>query len=870
MKERPPKRALKFLRWFCREDCIEEIEGDLTEIFEKQFEQSPGKAKRKFIWNVIRSFRPEFIKSFKTNYRTNTTAMFRHNLLITYRNFLRYKSSFFINLIGLSSGLAAVLLIYLWVYDELSFDKFHEKTERLYQVMTNHQEGQGRMDTSENCSDLLAPSIINDLSDVENVVSIARWAPEILTAGETTIKTEGLLAGEDFFNVFSYRLLQGDKNQVLKNKHDIVISDELAHKLFHTADNLVGKEILVIDEQYAGTFIVSGIFQKTRNSSMVFDYLLTNALFLDRRPPSYIGWHSNGVEVYLTLKDRTDVSLFNQKINKLYRSKMEDLIGKEHPEWIGDMFVEKYADRYLYNRWENGVRAGGRIDYVVLFSTIALFILIIACINFMNLTTARASKRSKEIGIKKSIGVRRGTLVYQYLSESILVAYLSLIIAMGLMVLFLPQFNLITGKQLTLQLDTRLILGTFLLTSITGVIAGSYPAFYLSGIKAVEVLKSKLTISMATLVARRGLVVFQFCISILLIVSVVVVYQQIHFVQSKNLGYKKENVLTFPVEGNLNKKLEPFTDAVRNLRGVENASYIQGEVTNFNNFSAGHSWESQQPDKEKIEFTHAHVGYDFIETMGIEMKEGRSFSAKFTNEESKVILNETAIKVMGLSDPVGKRVIFRGKEREIIGVTKDFHVQSLYKKIMPMGLLCTPEDVSSILVKIQAGTTQQTIAELEKLYHTFNPGSPFNFEFANDEYQALYIAEQRVSSLSYYFAGIAILISCLGLFGLASFTAERRIKEIGIRKILGCSELGIVRMLSGDFTKMVLIAIIIALPLSYFLANQWLESFAYRIDLQWWFFVSAGLAALIIAWITVGLQTVKAARTNPAESLKME
>ena len=869
MKRLPPHNALKFLRWFCREDCLEEIEGDLTEIFEKQYENSPGKAKRKFIWSVIKYLRPEFLKSFNTNYHANPMDMFRHNFLITYRNFLRYKSSFFINLIGLSSGLACTLLIYLWVSNELYFDKFHEKVDRLYQVMTNHSTGSRGIDTSENCSDLLAPALMDELEEVEYVVPVADRGPQVLVSDGKSIKVKGMLAGSDFFNVFTYPLLLGDKDQALRNKHDIVISDVLAVKLFGTSENVLGKEILSEDVDYAGNFVVSGVFEKVENSSLYFDYLLTNALFLDRRPPDYIGWHSNGVEVYLTLKEGADVDQFQNKINKLFLSKVEPLFGKE---LIANMFVEQYSNRYLYNRWENGVRDGGRIHYVVLFSIIALFILVIACINFMNLSTARASRRSKEVGIKKSIGVQRKTLVFQYMTESMLLTFLSLVFAVGLVLLLLPQFNLITGKQLTLTFDTKLILGALLIALITGFVSGSYPALYLSGFRPVEVLKGKLntsSIGRGEMWARKGLVIFQFCISILLIVTVVVVYQQIQFVQSKNLGYDKGNVLTFAIQGNLMKNLESFIAAAKSTTGVVNASYIQGTVTEFSNFSGGHSWEGQSGDNN-IEFTHAHVGYDFIETMGIEMKEGRSFSGQFANEDSKIIFNEAAIKVMGLINPIGKKVNFRGPDREIIGVVKNFHVQSLYEEIMPMALLCKTEWVSTVLVKLQGGTEQKTIAQLEKLYHTFNPGIPFDFRFLDDEYQALYVAEQRVAILSKYFASIAILISCLGLFGLAAFTAERRIKEIGIRKILGCSEFGIFSMLSADFTRMVLVSIVIALPFSYLIAKNWLEAFAYRIDLEWWIFIGAGLAALFIAWFTVGMQTVKAAKINPSQCLKEE
>ncbi len=867
MEKQPPKNALKFLRWFCRLDFIEEIEGDLTEIFRKRYEQSPGKAKCKFIWDIVNYFRPEFIRSFRSSYPINTLSMFRHNFLITYRNFLRYKSSFFINLIGLSSGLASVLLIYLWVYDEVSIDKFHAKDRQLYQVLKNLSEGE-EIHTSENNSDLLAPALTQEVPEIEYITTVAAWPlPGILTVGEKRLKATGWVASKDFFNVFSYRLIHGNKDRVLTEKHDVVISDELSARLFGTGENVVGKVIALDEEEYADTYVVSGVFEKNRRSSDQFDFLITNAMYLDRRPPSYIGWHSNSLKAYVILREGVDLASFNVKLNDFNRVKLTPM-AEGHPEYIGTMFLEKYSNRYLYNRYENGMNKGGRIDYVILFSTIALFILVIACINFMNLSTARASRRLKEVGIKKAVGALRRSLVVQYLSESMIVSFLSLFVALIIVFLFLPNFNLITGKHLILTPDPVLILGALGIVLITGLISGSYPALYLSRLKPVEVLKGKIASSFGELFARRGLVIFQFSISILLIVVVLVVYQQINFVQTKNLGYEKDHVIAFERLGKLTESLETFLTEAKNTQGVVNASAISGDVTNFNNNDSGHSWEGHS-DRSNIVFTHARVGFDFVETLNIKMKEGRSFSKDFSNEDSKIILNETAVKVMQLTDPVGKTVDIRGK-REIIGIVKDFHFKSLYEQIDPMYLIYSPATTSTVLLKIQAANQAETLARVEKLYHTFNPGIPFDFRFVDDEYQALYVAEQRVAKLSQYFAGIAILISSLGLFGLAAFTAERRIKEIGIRKILGSSELEIVRMLSADFNRMVLISIVISLPASYLIASKWLERFAYRIDLEWWFFVGAGLLAMVIACITVGVQTLKAARMNPVQSLKVE
>lgn len=864
MKILPPRHALRFLRWFCREDCVEEIEGDITEVFEKQFEQSPGKAKRKFIWSVIKYFRPEFIKAFSISYHINPLHMVRHNLLITYRNFLRYKSSFFINLVGLSTGLASVFLIYLWVYDELAMDKFHEKGSRLFQVLQNSGGPTNNIETHGSNSVLLPRALELEMPEVEHVVPMRPAGAGIVWVGKRGVKATGMFAGKDFFNVFTYGIVKGNKDLLLKEKYAMVIADDLAIKLFGSPENSLGKTVVWDHDQYGGTHIVSGVFKKPKqNSSENFDFLVTHEAFLEKNRMDE-SWESNPILTYLTLKEGTDLGGFNTKLNNFYQSKR-----KGDPEWSGGMFLQRYADRYLYGHFENGQQAGGRIDYVELFSTIALFILLIACINFMNLSTSRASRRTKEVGVKKAIGAERRTIVLQHLGESFLMVLLAFVIALLIVFLFLPQFNLITGKQLTFMQDWKPFLGALFIGLITGAISGSYPAFYLSRFRVADVLKGKLNTSLSEFFVRKGLVVFQFTISILLIVSVVIVYKQMDFIQSKNLGYDKENVILFQREGRLNNDLDSFLAAARATAGVENISSIGASITNNGSGSSGHTWEGQ-PLGPELEFTGATVNYDLIETLGIKLKEGRSFSREFSDVEAKVVLNETAVKRMGLSNPIGKWMEMWGTKREIIGVVKDFHFQSMYEDIRPIFLMCSPENTHSIVVRIQAGTERQTLAKLESLYNKFNPGISFEFKFLDDEYQELYVAEQRVASLSKYFAVIAILISCLGLFGLAAFSAERRTKEIGIRKILGSTEVAIVRLLSRDFTRMVLMAIGIALPISYFMIRYWLQSFAYRIELEWWFFAGAGLTAMLITWITVGAQTIRAARINPSECLRNE
>lgn len=794
--------------------------------------------------------------------------MFRHHLLIIYRNFQRFKSTFLINLIGLSSGLVCVLLIYLWVNDELSIDKFHEKDKQLYQVL-EHQQHAGKINTGEGTSGLLAESLADEMPEVEYAVAVtpATWFDSFTLSVEDSdeskiIKAPGQFVGKDFFNVFSYKLLQGEKSQVLADKNSIVISEALALRLFNTTENVVGKTLDWHLLHFTKSVIVSGIFEGTPpNSSSQFDFVLSFEAFKDINP-SVVEWGNMGPNTFLVLQEGTDITRFNDKIKHYINSKIK------YNEFR-TLYARPYSEGYLYGNYENGVQAGGRIEYVRLFSIIALFILFIACINFMNLSTAKASRRVKEVGIKKAVGAGRSTLIFQYLGESLLMAFLSLLTAIVLVGLLLPQFNTITGKQLSLELNVTLALSLLGITLVTGLVAGSYPALYLSGFNPATVLKGKLNSSVGELWARKGLVVFQFALSVILIVSVWIVYQQIAFVQNKNLGYNKDNVISLPIEGKVAENPETFLAEVKRIPGVVNASSMQQNIVDIASSTTGLDWAGKNPD-DVIKFQNLSAGYDMIETLGLKMVSGRSFSRAFSSDSSAIIFNEAAIEVMGLTDPIGATVNLWGEDRQIIGVVKDFHFESLHEAVKPLFIKLDANIMMTVIAKIEDGKEQETLARLQAFYQTFNPGYSLDYQFVDAEYQALYTAEQRVSTLSKYFAGLAILISCLGLFGLAAFTAERRLKEIGIRKILGSSDFGIVYLLSSDFTKMVIISIAIALPLSYFIAAKWLESFAYSIDLEWWYFIGAGLIALCIAWFTVGLQTVKAARINPSECLRDE
>ncbi|MCB0531498.1 MAG: ABC transporter permease [Lewinellaceae bacterium] len=792
--------------------------------------------------------------------------MLRQQLLLLFRNFKRFKGTFFINLIGLSTGLACSLLIYLWVNDELHFDKFHEKNSQLYRVMANHHHTDG-VETLPDVPGLLAPALKAEFPEVETAVPTMSGSlngSEIITISTDTkhIKAPGRFAGAEFFSAFSYDLIAGTKQQVLADKSNIVLSESLAKKLFNTTDAVIGKTLDWEIYGYKDKVVVSGIFKDVpANSSEQFDFVMPFNYFEENlMGKSRVHWGNYYAYAYLVLKKGTDVDAFNAKIKNFIKGKWA--------QSTLSIFVRPYSERYLHGNYENGVQAGGRIEYVRLFSIIALFILAIACINFMNLSTARSSRKAKEVGVRKTIGASRSALVFQYLTESVAIAVLSMCIAVFIVELFLPQFNFITGKSLILQYNAGFISTILGITLLTGVLAGSYPALYLSGFDPVQVLKGKLKSSVSELFIRKGLVVFQFGISVVLIVGVMVIYKQIEYIQHKNLGFNKNNVISNELERRVSLEKETFLSEVREIPGVERAA-TTSLLIGKGNWTQGISWEGKAPDADYA-FGEVSVSDGLIETLGMELREGRSFSKKYGTDSTGIIFNEAAIQIMGMKDPIGKTVRHYSGEKHIVGVVKDFHSYSLHEKVKPMFMLFRPRESTHLMVRIAAGQEPETLTRLQELYEKINPGYAFQFRFLDEDFQAMYVAEQRVSTLSKYFAGLAILISCLGLFGLAAFSAEQRTKEIGIRKVLGASTAGIVSLLSTDFLLLVILALLLASPLAYFFMEKWLDGFAYHISISWWVFPMVGILAVAVAFLTVGFQSLKAALADPVQSLRSE
>ena len=784
--------------------------------------------------------------------------MYLNHLLIIYRNFKRYKGSYFINLAGLSVGLTCVMLIFLWITDELGVDRFHEKDKQLYQVMVNRNNSE-EIFTQINSPGPLASAMAQEMPEVEYATSNTsafRSEKSIISYNDINVRALGDYVQKDFLNMFSYDLIEGNKNQVLNDKNYIVISESLSKRLFNTTNNVVGK-VLEVDSE--NQFQISGVFKDVpKNASRKFEFLLSYELFKQNNP-FLLSWENNAPGTCIVLKEGTKIENFNNKIKNFVKTK--------YPESNVTLFVKPYSDNYLYGNYENGKQSGGRIRYVQLFSIIALFILVIACINFMNLSTARASRRLKEIGIKKAVGAERKNLIAQYLSESMILTLIALVISLVLVYLFLPNFNEITEKDLKLSFNLNIIIGSLIITLVTGLVAGSYPALYLSGFKPAEVLKGEIKTSWREIFIRKGLVIFQFTLSIILIVAVLVVFQQIQYIQSKNLGYSKDEVIYFDREGWAQTNLDNFLSRLRKVEGIVNASSMMGNFIDGKTSTYEVNWKTKNVN-DVIDFQYLVVNYEMLETLKIQVKEGRQFSKAFKNEENKIIFNSTAINKMGITDPIGKSVQVFGQNYQIIGIAEDFQSGSLREPVKPMLLIFSPDITNKIYTRIVPGTELRTLSNMKKFYREFNNGYTLDFKFLDSDYQALYSSERKIDILSRYFAGIAIIISCLGLFALAAFTAERRIKEIGIRKVLSASKGSIVMLLTMEFTKLVLVAIVIALPIAYFITRSWLDNFAYRIELQLWHFAASGLVALIIAWATVATQAVKAASKNPIECLR--
>jgi ABC-type antimicrobial peptide transport system permease subunit len=799
------------------------------------------------------------------SFRYQSMIMLRNNLTIAWRRLVKDRQFSLLNVLGLSAGLACAILIYCWTRDELDVDRYNRNDSRIVQVLLNSPSSDGHaVTTADYTPGYLAATLMNQFPEVEAASALVpnNWHDRkgVLRYGDRSLATTGVFVTASFFDIFSFPLVAGDRQQMLLDKNDILISTDLAGRLFGTTDSLIGKTLEWDPKGYAGSYRITGVFQKPpANATLQFDLAFNYSLFLDKNP-KLLDWRNNDPSTFVLLKKGANLDNFNAHI--------AGLIKNRNAGAKSGLYAQRYSDRYLHGVYENGHPSGGRIAYVRLFSLIGGFILVIAAINFMNLSTARAAGRIKEAGIKKVIGAKRSTLIVQYLAESLLLTAFAVLLAIGLAALALPQLDHLTGKQLHLPFDVPFLTVLLLITFITGIGAGSYPAIYCSGFKPAASLAGRLPTHLGELWVRKGLVVFQFALSALFIVAVLVVHRQMRLVQTKNLGYTRSHLLYFRPA--FETALPGLVQEVKHIPGVLDAANFGQNITNRDGGTTDISWPGKDPTVS-ISFTDLSIGYGFIETAGIKLSAGRSFSREYATDKSAIIVNQAAIDIMGIKDPIGKTVHLWGEDRPIIGVAENFHFQSLHEVIKPCFFVCDETNfASNIMVRVAPGAEATAIQRLSERYKTISGGLALEYRFLEDDYQRLYAAETRVAALAGYFAGIAVVISGLGLFGLAAYSAQKRKKEIGIRKVVGASTNSLISLLSAEFLKLTALALLIAFPAAAWLMNGWLHSFAFRVSLSADVFAWAALITLGIAFGSVGWQCARAARANPIRALRPE
>ncbi len=796
---------------------------------------------------------------------TFLNIMIKSYFKVAWRNLFRNKSQSFINIAGLSIGIACGLLILLWVQNEYSVDGFFKNSGSLFKVYktnVDHHVPSGSYEVP----GVLADELKHSFPDIEYATNFGFGETSAFQVGDKVVKMKGNSAGADFFKMFSYQLLAGSAQTALNSPDAIAISRNMAGIFYGSPANAIGKTIRYQNQK---DFKITAVFENLpKNASQSFDFLTNWDAFLNNYPwAREMG--NTGPSAYVMLKPLANAAAVNAKIARVF-----DLyyhIDRKTATWYADLALQPYAEAYLHNDLQSGKPGGGRIEYVHLFSIVAVFILLIACINFMNLSTARSVKRAKEVGVRKVAGAQRTSLIWQFITESLMVTLLGSIIAVVLVILFLPYFNQITQKQIDLpftQASFWLLIGGIVL--ITGLVAGSYPALFLSSFKPVKVLKSAVTLDTRTVFFRKGLVIFQFVLSVVLVTGTIIVSRQMNYLASRQLGYDRENVVYLPVEGQLSSKYETFKQELLSRTGIQFVSRLNSTPIDIYGSTAAVDWIGHD-SSSNILITRAAIGYDYFKTMKLTLLAGREFSKAFVSDSSGYILNETALKLTGYKDPIGKPFRYLGKKGTIVGIVKDFYFHSLHEAVGPMVLVTGENNEGGVvLVRTQPGKTKQAIAAIEKLSKEFNPAFPPVIYFVDEQYQQLYQNEQVINQFARIFAGLAIFISCLGLLGLAMFTAEQRVKEIGIRKVLGASIGSLFRLLSAEFMILIVIAIAIALPLAWYATNGWLQSFAYRATLPWWLFALSGGLIVIIALVTISFQIIKAALLNPVKSLRGE
>jgi putative ABC transport system permease protein len=785
--------------------------------------------------------------------------MFRNYLLTSLRSFLRQRSYSLINLSGLAMGLACSIFIFLWVMDEVSYNNFHEDSDRIFQVMENQTYSGGKIFTFAATPGKLAEALKQEIPEVEYSARTS-WGDRLLFKyEEKSIYEEGRYADPTLFKIFTFPIINGDKQNPLPDNNSVAISEKMARKYFGDEDP-IGKIFRVNNEFDCK---VTAVFADIpENSSIKFEYLINfDRTFREEGNKWMHDWDSNGLQTYVKLNQVATQSSVNDKIREFVKKRVETSVV--------ELFLWPMADWRLYGNFDLGKQVGGRITYVRAFSFVAIFILVIACINFMNLATARAANRSREVGIRKVVGAQRRSLILQFIGESILMTALSLALALAIVHLLLPAFNGITGKHISIDYTTPVFpLSLVAILLITGMFAGSYPAFFLSSFQPAAVLKGNLSGAFTGAALRKTLVVFQFSLSVALIVCALIVYRQINYIRTKNMGFDRQNIVFFNKYEGVDKSFESFRGELLQsplIKSVGRSSELPMEVGS----SSGAQWEGKAEDDRAL-FPIIVTDQEFMQLSGFELVAGRFFSRDIGTDTSSYIIMEETARRMGMKDPVGQTLTVWGSKGTIIGVIKDFHSANLYNSIEPVIFVMKPQYTYRVFARYQDGQAAEALKVIEAAHKKFEAAFPFEPEFLDEAFNRQYKSDLMVGKLAAVFTGMTIFISCLGLLGLASYTTERRTKEIGVRKVLGASVMRIVAMLCRDFVVLVLAALVVGCPLAWYVMTKFLDQYKFHTDLDPWTFVITAAGIVLIALLTVSYRSIRAALSNPVKALRSE
>ncbi len=869
-KSHPPLWADRLLEWFCDPHLLEEVQGDLHELYGQWVEQHGlRKAKWLYIVHSLKFLRPYSIKRLSVN---NPTAMFKNYFIIAYRNLWRHKIFSFINIAGLSIGLACCMLIFLYAKDEITFDRFHKKQHQIYRLTALITDPEGSSDPWKSGSTgmVQGEAFKNEIPEIEKFVRLKEFTFIIRKEGEV-FNESALYADSNFFSVFSFPLLQGNPETALRDIHSVVLTEELALKYFGTTD-VLGKNLALGVEGEFENFVVTGVAEKApQNSTIKFSILLPFAHYAGKHPDEQ--WLNFFLNTFVVLHPEADVKAVESKMAKVFKKNAREQIAEAAKNWGFNNQVtfglQPLADLHLNTAWYlgNGLVDGSNPIYAYVLSAIAVFILFIACINFVNLTVAQSLKRSKEIGIRKVAGGMRKQLIIQFLGESFVICLLAFTLAILLAQWVLPFFNQLAHKKLSLSylLDTDVMAGSVTLLLITTLAAGFYPALVLSGFQPVKVLYGKQKLTSKNYFAK-SLVVVQFALATFLIIGTIAIYSQFHFLIRKDLGFEDDNLVSI--------NLPWWEDNGKVLELFKNQLADQSSIVRIAGKSGGRYGTNVKANGKEMGTDYIRIDENYFPTLQIPLIEGRNFSQDFPSDTIEaVIVNEAFVKEAGWKEPIGQTVDFFTKQQKkvVIGVVKDYHFRSLKEKIGPQLFFQYPDvKYGQIWVKIRPDDIPQTLELLEETYRQLVPFYPYEYQFMATINARQYETEAKWKQIIQFAAILSVFISCMGLFGLTTLGIEQRTKEIGIRKVLGASVSSIVTLLSKDFVKLVVIAFFIAIPLGYFAVDQWLQNFAYRIEISGWIFIVVGLLALLIALFTISFQSVKAALSNPVNSLRNE